>query len=237
MGGGGGWYGREGIWYGVGYNINMVWVVLGGWGGYMYEEIWRREYMNEDRNEDGDKNKKRIPLKFPRGSIGWLLEEARLKREAFAIKERMDKLMKRADVVLAQVEALMLMGEKGFGKLSWEERESWYKQADGLNEVLRENDEELRRLDGEYNGIRVRVNELYGEEVLKKSDPLPPIDTYDSIDSNREGSDVSGSLDMGNGGIEGGNGMGNNNDGEGEDRDEKEGEGWERGSDWWKCGE
>ena len=160
-----------------------------------------------------------------RGSVEWVEMEKALKYEAMGLAMKMQVLRERVEVIVAQIESLIAMGDDVVDGMSWEEKESWYRQAEGLDDALERSDRELRRLDVEYGKLRVRVNEFYGRDVLKESDPIPPMNTYDSMDNGRDDGILGMSGSMGEGGDK------FKKDTEEEDEKWKEGDG-----DWWKKG-
>lgn len=111
----------------------------------------------------------------------WLAEEQSLKSEALLLMALSEVLKNEANANFEKVlQFTMQYPESKLESLPWDKREKMYARAEELEKKLKASHECLKKLDKDYEVLRVKVNKFYGKELLKKSAPLPLLEESDS---------------------------------------------------------
>jgi len=115
-----------------------------------------------------------------KNSKEWLEREQVLKREALELSLRSEMLKDLSDKVWRQIKAFHdEYPDEVLDTLPWDEKELVISKTEELEKKLEAAATWLRRIEKEYDAVRVKVNKFYGEEVMQKQTPLPD---YPSIE-------------------------------------------------------
>jgi len=111
----------------------------------------------------------------------WLAEEQAIKSEALLLLTLSEVLKSEATANFDKVLQFILQYPASkLESMSWDKQEKMYARAKELEKKLNTSHECLKKLDEDYDALRVKVNKFYGEELMKKSAPLPLFDGLDA---------------------------------------------------------
>lgn len=113
----------------------------------------------------------------------WLEHEAALKARALVTLVKSEALRQETHKHYQQILKFMAKYPTSkVDKLGWLEKEKIAAEAEILFGQLKECEEKLKKLDGEYEELRQEINTFYGEEVMQRVLPENYFETNSMFD-------------------------------------------------------